>query len=48
MRISLAPQAGRNTKGDYVISMRVKESVARVVRLEERIALNEVVPEDED
>jgi DNA gyrase subunit A len=48
MRISLAPQAGRNTKGDYVISMRVKESVARVVKLEERLELSEVVPEDED
>ena len=43
MRVSLAPQAGRNTKGDYVISMtRVNEAVARVVRLETRIE----VPED--
>jgi len=25
MRISLAPQAGRNTKGDYVISMRPRK-----------------------
>ncbi len=38
MRVSLAPQVGRNTKGDYVISMtRVNEAVARVVRLEPRI-----------
>ena len=37
MRVSLAPQAGRNTKGDYVISMRPKEVVAQVVKLEGRI-----------
>jgi hypothetical protein len=37
MRIGLAPQAGRNTKGDYVISLRQKELVARVVRLEPRL-----------
>lgn len=37
MRVGLAPQAGRNTKGDYVISLRAKETVARVVKLEQRI-----------
>ncbi len=45
MRVSLAPQAGRNTKGDYVISLRAKEAVAKVVRLEGRIALPTPVPE---
>jgi len=45
MRVSLAPQAGRNTKGDYVISLRAKEAVAKVVRLEGRIALPAPVPE---
>jgi hypothetical protein len=41
MRIGLAPQGGRSTKGDYVISMRAKELVARVVRLEPRIEIGE-------
>jgi DNA gyrase subunit A len=41
MRIDLAPQGGRNIKGDYVISMGAKEAVARVVRLEPRIELPE-------
>jgi DNA gyrase subunit A len=45
MRVSLAPQAGRNTKGDYVISLRAKEAVAKVVRLEGRIALPAAAPE---
>ncbi|MGQ9850373.1 MAG: DNA gyrase/topoisomerase IV subunit A [Aggregatilineaceae bacterium] len=40
MRLGLAPQAGRNTKGDYVISMsRVNEVVGAAVRLEPRIRL---------
>ena len=40
MRLGLAPQAGRNTKGDYVISMsRVNEVVNAAVRLEPRIKL---------
>ncbi|MBN1964040.1 MAG: hypothetical protein JW910_05305, partial [Anaerolineae bacterium] len=42
MRISLAPQSGRSTKGDYVISMREKEAVARVVRLEPRIEASDM------
>jgi DNA gyrase subunit A len=42
MRVSLAPQAGRNTKGDYVISMRAKESVAHVVKLQGRIEVDEM------
>lgn len=42
MRLGLAPQAGRNTKGDYVISMsRVNEAVSAVVRLSPRVALPE-------
>jgi DNA gyrase subunit A len=41
MRISLAPQGGRNTKGDYVISMGEKEVVARVVPFEPRVELPE-------
>jgi DNA gyrase subunit A len=41
MRIGLAPQAGRSTKGDYVISMGAKEVAARVVRLEPRIEIGE-------
>ncbi|MBN2303803.1 MAG: DNA gyrase subunit A [Anaerolineae bacterium] len=46
MRISLAKQMGRNTKGDYVISMtRKDESVARVVRLEPRIEAPENTPQ---
>ena len=46
MRVSLAPQGGRNTKGDYVISMtRVNEAVSGVVRFEPRI---EPVVDDAD
>jgi DNA gyrase subunit A len=37
MRISLAPEAGRNTQGKNVIAMGAKESVWRVVKLEPRI-----------
>ena len=48
MRVSLAPQAGRNTKGDYVISMRPKEGVAQVVKLEGRIALPTSAPVEAD
>ncbi len=48
MRVSLAPQAGRNTKGDYVISMRPKEVVAQVVKLEGRIALPTSAPVEVD
>ncbi len=41
MRLGLAPQAGRSTKGDYIISMsRANEVVSAVVRLEPRIALS--------
>ncbi len=40
MRLGLAPQAGRSTKGDYIISMsRANEVVSAVVRLEPRLAL---------
>ena len=39
MRIGRADQMRRSAKGDYVISMRAKESVARVVTLEPRIEL---------
>lgn len=46
MRVGLAPQGGRNTKGDYVISMtRVDEVVSGVVRFEPRI---EPVMDDAD
>ncbi len=46
MRVGLAPQGGRNTKGDYVISMtRVNEAVSGVVRFEPRI---EPVMDDAD
>jgi DNA gyrase/topoisomerase IV subunit A len=39
MRVGLAPQGGRSTKGDYIISMtRVNEAVSGVVRFEPRIA----------
>lgn len=31
MRIGLAPKGGRNTRGDYVISLRANETVERVV-----------------
>ncbi len=42
MRISLAPETGRNARGDLVIAMtRKNEAVARVVKLEPRI----IVPE---
>jgi DNA gyrase subunit A len=41
MRVSLALQGGRNTKGDYVISMGEKEAVARVVLFEPRVELPE-------
>ncbi|NLX10163.1 MAG: DNA gyrase subunit A [Chloroflexi bacterium] len=37
MRVGLAPQVKRAAKGDYVISLRAKESVVRVVRLEDRL-----------
>jgi DNA gyrase subunit A len=37
MRVGLAPETRRNARGDYVISLRDKEAVARVVRLTERI-----------
>jgi DNA gyrase subunit A len=37
MRVSLAPKAGRNTQGDYVISMRAKEIVDTVVPYEPRM-----------
>ncbi len=36
MRISLAPKAGRSTKGDYVISLRSGESVSGVVAYQTR------------
>jgi DNA gyrase subunit A len=37
MRISLAPEAGRNTQGRNIIATGEKESVLRVVKLEPRI-----------
>ncbi len=37
MRVSLAPKAGRNAKGDYVISLKGKESVAGVVAYQEPV-----------
>jgi DNA gyrase subunit A len=37
MRISLAPEVGRNTQGKNVIAIGAKESVLRVVKLEPRI-----------
>ncbi|MBN2471788.1 MAG: DNA gyrase subunit A [Anaerolineae bacterium] len=37
MRISLAPKAGRNAKGDYVISLKGKEVVSGVVTYQEPI-----------
>jgi DNA gyrase subunit A len=46
MRINAAQQAGRNTKGDYVISMGPKESVARVVKLMDRLSEDDVVAGD--
>ncbi len=42
MRVGLAAQGGRNTRGDYVISMSETDAVARVVRLEPRIAVPDV------
>jgi DNA gyrase subunit A len=47
MRISLAPQMKRNAQGDYVISMRASESVDYVVKLEGRIEVPDMPP-DED
>ncbi|MBN1679988.1 MAG: DNA topoisomerase 4 subunit A [Anaerolineae bacterium] len=47
MRISLAQKTRRNAKGDFVISMRADESVAYVVRLEERIKMPDEPVEDE-
>ena len=38
MRVSLAPLGGRNTKGDYVISLRNGESVRNVVAYTPRLA----------
>jgi DNA gyrase subunit A len=46
MRISAAPQAGRNTKGDYVISMGAKEVAERVVKLIDRIEVPDAPPEE--
>lgn len=46
MRVGLAAQGGRNTKGDYIISMtRVNEAVSGVVRFEPRV---EPAPGDAD
>jgi DNA gyrase subunit A len=42
MRIGLAPEGGRSTKGNAVIAVQGKETVAHVVKLEARIE----VPED--
>ncbi len=49
MRISLAPKAGRSAKGDYVISMRAKESVLRVVQYQASLAVPDIpaAPEPE-
>ncbi|MCD4684546.1 MAG: DNA gyrase subunit A [Anaerolineae bacterium] len=42
MRVSLAPESGRNTRGDLIIAMtRNNEAVARVVKLESRILVPE-------
>lgn len=46
MRINAAPQSGRNTKGDYVISMGVKEAVYRVIKPQERVELPEAADEE--
>lgn len=37
MRVGLAPETRRNAKGDYIISLRVKEVVSRVVKLQPRL-----------
>ena len=37
MRVGLAPETRRNAKGDYIISLRVKEVVGRVVKLLPRL-----------
>jgi DNA gyrase subunit A len=37
MRVGLAPETRRNAKGDYIISLRVKEVVSRVVKLLPRL-----------
>ena len=47
MRVGLAPETRRNAKGDYIISLRVKEEVSKVVKLLPRIeAADHPAPED--
>ncbi len=49
MRVGLAPETRRNAKGDYIISLRVKEEVSRVVKLLPRIEAADLPPNgDED
>ncbi len=45
MRISLAPRAGRNTTGDYVISLRSKEIVEHVVMYQMRMEAPDNTPD---
>jgi DNA gyrase subunit A len=48
MRVGLAPEVRRNAKGDYIISLRVKEVVSAVVKLLPRIeAADHPAPEAE-
>jgi len=53
-RIGLAPQGGRSTKGDYIISMtRVNEAVSGVVRFVPRIepamhSASPIAPDDSE
>ncbi|HML23226.1 MAG TPA: DNA gyrase subunit A [Aggregatilinea sp.] len=48
MRVGLAPVTKRSSKGDYVISMRQNEVVARVVKLMPRLDVPEAVPEPDE
>lgn len=45
MKIGTAPKMGRNTLGDYVISMASKESVTAVVTYQKRVTVTEPEPE---
>ena len=48
MRVGLAPETRRNAKGDYIISLRVKEEVSKVVKLLPRIeAADHPAPDDD-
>ncbi|MCC6801088.1 MAG: DNA topoisomerase 4 subunit A [Anaerolineae bacterium] len=48
MRVGLAQEARRNAKGDYIISLRVKEEVSRVVRLLPRIEAADLPPNGDE